>query len=60
MKIEKIEELDAWSGMFVMAAGNTRVVRRSAALMEQNQKNYKIFKKTVKQCKKLRHIKKAT
>ena len=40
MKIEKIEELDAWSGMFVMAAGNTRVVRRSAALMEQNQKSY--------------------
>ena len=40
MKIEKIEELDAWSGMFVMAAANTRVVRRSAALMEQNQKSY--------------------
>ena len=40
IKIEKIEELDAWSGMFVMAAANTRVVRRSAALMEQNQKSY--------------------
>ena len=40
MRIEKIEELDAWSGMFVMAAGNTRVVRRSAALMEKNQNSY--------------------
>jgi len=40
MRIEKIDELDAWSGMFVMAAGNTRVVRRSAALMEQNQRSY--------------------
>ena len=40
MRIEKIEELDAWSGMFVMAVGNTRVVRRSAALMEKNQNSY--------------------
>ena len=40
MRIEKIEELDGWSGMFVMAAGNTRVVRRTAALMEQNQNSY--------------------
>lgn len=40
IKIEKIEELHGWSGMFVMAAANTRVVRRSAALMEQLQKSY--------------------
>ena len=40
MRIEKIEELNGWSGMFVMAAGNTRVVRRSAALMEKNQNSY--------------------
>ena len=39
-QIEKIEALEGWSGMGLMAVANTRVVRRSAALMEQNQKPY--------------------
>ena len=38
--IEKVEGLDGWSGIGMMAVANTRVVRRSAALMEQNQKSY--------------------
>ena len=39
-KIQKIEQLDGWSGAGLMAIANTRVVRRSAALMEQNKKTY--------------------
>ena len=38
--IEQIEGIDGWTGMGMMAVANTRVVRRSAALMEQNQKPY--------------------
>ena len=38
--IEQVEGLDGWSGIGMMAVANTRVVRRSAALMEQNQKSY--------------------
>ena len=40
LKIEKIEELEGWTGIGMMAIANTRVVRRSAALMEQNEKPY--------------------
>jgi short subunit dehydrogenase-like uncharacterized protein len=39
-KIQEIEGLDGWSGLGMMAIANTRVVRRSAALMEQNQRPY--------------------
>ena len=39
-KIQKIEQLDGWSGAGLMAIANTRVVRRSAALMQQNKKPY--------------------
>ena len=38
--IKKVEGIDGWTGMGLMAVANTRVVRRSAALMEQNQKPY--------------------
>ena len=38
--IEEVDGLEGWSGVGVMAMANTRVVRRSAALMEQNQKPY--------------------
>jgi len=38
--IEQVEGIDGWTGMGLMAVANTRVVRRSAALMEQNQKPY--------------------
>ena len=38
--IEQVEGVDGWSGMGLMAVANTRVVRRSAALMEQNQRPY--------------------
>jgi len=38
--IEQIDGIDGWSGIGVMAIANTRVVRRSVALMEQNQKSY--------------------
>ena len=38
--IEQVEGIDGWVGMGLMAMANTRVVRRSAALMEQNQKPY--------------------
>ena len=38
--IEQVDGLEGWSGVGVMAMANTRVVRRSAALMEQNQKPY--------------------
>jgi short subunit dehydrogenase-like uncharacterized protein len=39
-KVEKVDGLVGWAGVGVMAVANTRVVRRSAALMEQNQKPY--------------------
>ena len=39
-KIEKIEGLEGWTGVGMMAIANTRVVRRSAALMEQNKNPY--------------------
>tara|TARA_A100001388_G_scaffold257550_1_gene223444 strand:- start:60 stop:701 length:642 start_codon:yes stop_codon:yes gene_type:complete len=39
-KVEKVDGLDGWAGVGVMAVANTRVVRRSAALMEQNQRPY--------------------
>ena len=38
--IEQVEGIDGWAGMGLMAVANTRVVRRSAGLMEQNQKPY--------------------
>ena len=38
--ITQVEGIDGWTGMGLMAMANTRVVRRSAALMEQNQKPY--------------------
>ena len=38
--MKKVDGLEGWSGVGVMAMANTRVVRRSAALMEQNQKPY--------------------
>ena len=38
--IEEVDGIEGWSGIGMMAVANTRVVRRSAALMEQNQKSY--------------------
>ena len=38
--IKQVAGIDGWTGMGLMAMANTRVVRRSAALMEQNQKPY--------------------
>ena len=38
--IEQVDGIDGWSGIGIMALANTRVVRRSVALMEQNQKSY--------------------
>ena len=38
--IKQVEGIAGWTGMGLMAVANTRVVRRSAALMEQNQKPY--------------------
>ena len=38
--VKQVEGIDGWTGMGLMAMANTRVVRRSAALMEQNQKPY--------------------
>jgi len=38
--IKQVEGLEGWSGIGMMAVANTRVVRRSAALMAQNQKPY--------------------
>jgi len=38
--VAKKEEIDAWSGPFVMATANTRVVRRTAALLAERQENY--------------------
>ena len=40
IKVEQVDGLEGWAGVGVMAVANTRVVRRSAALMEQNQKPY--------------------
>ena len=34
------EEAQKWSGLGLFSVANTRVVRRSAALMEMNQKSY--------------------
>ena len=38
--INKINEIDRWSAPFVMAIANTRVVRRSASLLEKRQQSY--------------------
>ena len=38
--VEQVDGIEGWSGIGMMAVANTRVVRRSAALMEQNQKSY--------------------
>ena len=38
--IEEVDGIEGWAGIGLMAVANTRVVRRSAALMEQNQKSY--------------------
>ena len=40
IKIEKVKELGLWSGIGLMALVNTRTVRRSVALMEENGKSY--------------------
>ena len=39
-KISKQKDLNVWSGPFVMAGANTRVVRRSEALLTERQKSY--------------------
>ena len=38
--IKQVDGIEGWSGIGMMAVANTRVVRRSAALMEQNQRSY--------------------
>ena len=38
--VQQVDGIEGWSGIGMMAVANTRVVRRSAALMEQNQKSY--------------------
>ena len=38
--IKKNNLIESWTGPFIMAISNTRVVRRSAALMELNQEGY--------------------
>ena len=38
--VAKKEEINAWSGPFIMATANTRVVRRTAALLAERQENY--------------------
>ena len=38
--IRKINKIDKWSAPFVMAIANTRVVRRSASLLEKRQQSY--------------------
>ena len=38
--IKKIKEINKWSAPFVMAIANTRVVRRSASLLEKRQQSY--------------------
>ena len=35
--INKVDEIERWSAPFVMAIANTRVVRRSASLLEKRQ-----------------------
>ena len=40
IKIKWIDEAKKWSGLGLFAVANTRVVRRSAALMEMSQKSY--------------------
>ncbi len=40
VKIKKNNLIDAWTGRFIMATMNTRVVRRSAALLEARQETY--------------------
>ena len=40
IKIKWIDEAKKWSGLGLFAVANTRVVRRSAALMEMSQKPY--------------------
>ena len=40
LSIKWIEEAQKWSGLGLFSVANTRVVRRSAALMEMNQKSY--------------------
>ena len=40
VKIRKNKFIDAWTGQFIMATMNTRVVRRSAALLEARQEAY--------------------
>ena len=39
-KISKKTDLNGWSGPFIMAGANTRVVRRSEALLTECQKSY--------------------
>ena len=38
--INKVKEIDQWSAPFVMAIANTRVVRRTASLLEKRQQSY--------------------
>ena len=38
--INKVKEIDKWSAPFIMAIANTRVVRRSASLLEKRQQSY--------------------
>ena len=38
--IKKNNLIESWTGPFIMAVSNTRVVRRSAALLELNQEGY--------------------
>jgi short subunit dehydrogenase-like uncharacterized protein len=38
--IKKNSLIESWTGPFIMAVSNTRVVRRSAALLELNQEGY--------------------
>ncbi len=40
VKIKKNKLIGAWTGRFIMATMNTRVVRRSAALLESRQEGY--------------------
>ena len=38
--LKKNKSINSWTGPFIMAVSNTRVVRRSAALLELNQNGY--------------------
>jgi short subunit dehydrogenase-like uncharacterized protein len=40
VSVEKNNTINAWTGPFVMAAANTRVVRRGAALLAENGEGY--------------------